>query len=330
VGKITEDQRVLMVKLYASGKTTVQIGERLQVSPTTVSRWLRRCGVTLRGPRETSTRCQLRHDAFDELTPSAAYWIGFLFADGSVRRCGQSGTVGLRVSERDKDHIVKLRTFLGSTHAISADPAGNYGGYTSRPSVHFTVTSARLAERLLTLGRYEGPIDDTLIWSRDFWRGVMDGDGSLGILASGYAYFGLVGSRRLLEASLLFLKSNGLGARMTIRPDKTIFQIATAGYIAEKIVVFLYENATVALDRKAVTAAKIATMRDVHLSAERARLDRERGRLIQIADWYQDGASLKQIGMRFGVSDVTILHWMEQAGIPRRQRHGGRRRMASG
>lgn len=196
--------------------------------------------------------------------------------------------------------------------------------------MHFTVTSARLAERLLTLGRYEGPIDDTLIWSRDFWRGVMDGDGSLGILASGYAYFGLVGSRRLLEASLLFLKSNGLGARMTIRPDKTILQIATAGYIAEKIVVFLYENATVALDRKAVTAAKIATMRDVHLSAERARLDQERARLIQIADWYQDGASLKQIGMRFGVSDVTILPWMEQAGIPRRQRHGGRRRMASG
>jgi intein-encoded DNA endonuclease-like protein len=108
VGKITEDQRVLMVKLYASGETTVQIGERLQVSPTTVNRWLHRCGITLRGPRETSTRCQLRHDAFDELTPSAAYWIGFLFADGSVRRCGQSGTVGLRVSERDKDHIVKL------------------------------------------------------------------------------------------------------------------------------------------------------------------------------------------------------------------------------
>ena len=319
-----------MVKLYASGETTVQIGQYFQVSPSTVNYWLRRCGVTLRGPRETSTRCELRHGAFDELTPRAAYWIGFLFADGSVSYCGQSGKVGLRVSERDQDHVVKLRTFLGSTHAISSEPAGNYGGYTSRPSVHFTVTSARLAERLLTLGRYEGPIDDTLIWSRDFWRGVMDGDGSLGILASGYAYFGLVGSRRLLEAFLLFLKSNGLGARMTIRPDKTIFQIATAGYIAEKIVVFLYRNATVALDRKAASAAKIATMRDVHLSAERARLDQERARLTQIAGWYQDGASLKQIGLRLGVSDVTILHWMEQAGIPRRERHGGRHRMASG
>lgn len=323
MGKTTEDQKAFIVKLYASGKTTVQIGQYLQVSPSTVNYWLHRCGVTLRGPRETSTRCKLRHDALDELTPSAAYWIGFLFADGSVSYCGQSGKVGLRVSERDRDHIVRLRTFLGSTHAISVGPAGNYGGYKSRPSVHFTVTSARLAERLLTLGRYEGPIDDTLIRSRDFWRGVIDGDGSLGILASGYAYLGLVGSRRLLEAFLLFLKSNGLGARMTIRPDKTIFQIATAGYIAEKIVVFLYGNATVALDRKAATAAKITAMREARLSAERARL-------IQIADWYQDGASLKQIGLRLGVSNVTILRWMEQAGIPRRERYGGRRRMTSG
>jgi hypothetical protein len=109
---------------------------------------------------------------------------------------------------------------------------------------------------------------------------------------------------------------------MTIRPDKTIFQIATTGYIAEKIAAFLYGNVTVALDRKAATAAKIAAMRDARLSAEHARL-------TQIADWYQDGASLKQIGLRLSVSNVTILRWMEQAGIPRRERHGGRRRMTS-
>jgi transposase len=187
VGKITEDQKAFMVKVYASGETTVQIGQYLQVSPSTVNYWLHRRGVTLRGPRETSTRCELRHDALDQLAPRGAYWIGFLFADGS----------------------------------------------------------------------------------------------------------------------------------------------ASAGYIAEKIVVFLYGNATIALDRKAAIAAKIATMRDVHLSAECARLDQERARLIQIANWYQDGASLKQIGMRLGVSDVTILHWMEQAGIPRRERHGGRRSMTS-
>jgi transposase-like protein len=210
---ITDYQKARILELYSSRESTLKIGRLLQLSPTTVNRWLHRCGVTLREPRETSTRCQVRHDAFDEITPDAAYWIGFLFADGSVSDDGRSRRISVRVSERDRN-------------------------------------------------------------------------------------------------------------QMTIRADKTIFQIATAGYIAERIVVFLYGNATVALDRKAATAAKIEAMRDARLSAERARL-------TQIADWYQDGASLKQIGLRLGVSDVTILHWMEKAGIPRRERHGGRRRAAS-
>lgn len=315
-----------MVELYTSGESAAQIARQLQVSVHTVYQWLHQLGIVLRGP----PRCQIRHDAFDKLTPEAAYWIGFLFADGSVGRGEQLGRVSVRVSERDKNQLVKLRAFLGSTHTIGTAPAGNYGGYRSKPSVRLSVRSVRLAQRLLSLGRYEGPIDGLLVQSRDFWRGIVDGDGSLGILATGYAYFELVGSRRLLEACLSFLKSNELSARMTIRADKTIFQIATAGYIAEKIVVFLYGNATVTLDRKATSAAMIAAMRDAHLSAERARRDQERARLAQVADWYQDGASLKQIGLRLGVSNVTILRWMEQAGIPRRERHGGRRRMASG
>ena len=264
------------------------------------------------------TRCELWPNAFDQLTPAAAYWVGFLFADGSVSKERQPKRVSVRVSERDREHLVKLRAFLRSTHTIGTEPAGNYGGYRSRPSVRFSVSSAQLAERILCLGRYDGPINATLVESRDFWRGVVDGDGSLGILATGYAYFGLVGSRRLLEAFLLFLRSNDLDAKMTIRPDKTIFQIATAGYTAERIVCFLYDNTDVALDRKAAAATEILAARDAQLCAERSRL-------AQIADWYQSGETLKQIGSRLEVSNVTILRWMAKEGIPRRKRYGGRR-----
>lgn len=321
MGKLIEDQKPRMVEIYKPGDSALQIVQLLELSPGTANHWLHRRVVFLRGLRETPTRHRLRHNAFDELTSVSAYWIGFLFADGSVAPCKQSLTVQLRISECDRDHLVKLRTFLGSTHTISTAPAGNYGGYPSRPSVCLRVGSERLAQRLLSLGRYEGTINGTLTRSRDFWRGVVDGDGSLGFLATGYPYFGLVGSRRLLEAFLLFLKSNGLGARMTIRPDRTIFQIATAGHTAEKIVSFLYRDASVALDRKAASAAQIAAAEDARLSAHRALL-------AQIAGWYQDGASLKLIGSRLGVSDVTILRWMEKEGIPRRQRRGGRRRIA--
>jgi transposase len=322
VEKLNEYQKLRMVDLYKSGESATQIARQLQVSAPTVYYWLHRLGVILR----ESPGSQLRHDAFDELSPEAAYWVGFLFADGSVGRKRRSGPISVRLSERDSKHLVKLQEFLNSSHTISIAPAGNYGGYSSKPSMHLMFTSERLTQQLLSLGRYEGPISDLLIQSRDFWRGVVDGDGSLGILETGYAYFGVVGSRRLLEAFMSFLKSNELGARMTIRADKTIFQVATAGHTAEKIVVFLYRDATVALDRKAASAAKIAAMSDTHLSAERFRLDQERARLAKIAAWYQDGASLQQIGLRLGVSNVTILRWMEQAGIPRRERQGGRRR----
>jgi transposase len=326
VGKVNKDLQARIVELYKSGESPGRIAQQLHVSTPTIYQWLHRLGVILRDLPGSN----IRHDAFDEVTPDAAYWIGFLFADGSVDRGRQSRRISVRLSERDRKHLVKLRSFLNSNHAISVAPAGNYGGYRSKPSVHLTLVSERLARQLLSLGRYEGPISDLLIQSRDFWRGVVDGDGSLGFFATGYAYFGLVGSRRLLDAFMQFLKSNELSARMTIRADKTIFQVATAGNIAEDIVVFLYGNATVALDRKAASAARVEAMRKTRLKAECARLDQERVRLAQISDWYQDGESLKQIGLRLGVSAVSVLRWMEQAGIPRRERHGGRRRIAPG
>ena len=112
---ITDSQKACMVELYAAGESTPKIGRLLQLSPATVNYWLRRSGVTLRGPRKASTRCQVRHDAFDEIIPDAAYWIGFLFADGSVSNYGGLGSVSVRLSERDRNQLVKLRAFLGST-----------------------------------------------------------------------------------------------------------------------------------------------------------------------------------------------------------------------
>jgi hypothetical protein len=116
------------------------------------------------------------------------------------------------------------------------------------------------------------------------------------------------------------------GGRMTIRPDKTIFQVATAGHIAERIVSFLYEDATVALDRKAASAARIATVRKARIDTQ---IDMHRSRITRIERWYWAGASLKSIGLRLGVSDVMIMRWMEEARIPRRPQSGGRQRRSA-
>jgi hypothetical protein len=74
---ITDYQKARIVELYASGESTLKIGRLLQLSPTTVNGWLHRYGITLRGPRETSTTCQVRHDAFDELPQMPLTGLGF-------------------------------------------------------------------------------------------------------------------------------------------------------------------------------------------------------------------------------------------------------------
>jgi len=254
----------------------------------------------------------LDHEAFDAITNDAAYWIGFLFADGCVIRGRRGSTrVQVRLSEVDRDQLVKLRRFLSGTNVIGNSPPGNFGGYRSRASARLTVNSRRLAERLLHLGRYEGPIAAELTESRHFWRGVVDGDGSIWISKRGYVSFSLVGSRRLLEPFLVFLKQRNLGRRITIRPDKSIYQVSTAGHLAELIIDELYRNAPVALDRKAAAARPV--------------IESVRARRIQVANdadelrlRYEAGATLVELGHQYGVSNVTILYRMRRAGIPRR------------
>lgn len=252
--KLTELQRVEAVERYVRGQTCAQIAADFGVTGVAILCLLNRRGVKIR------RRCIVRHDALDELTPEAAYWCGFLFADGNVHRVSMTRqpTVGVGVAECDRGHLEKFRTFLGSTHKIMV-------GNKCPPSYQFRVSSTRLADRLLELGRYEGPIDPELAGSRHFWRGVADGDGSLGCYrkrpgSEPSAQFRLCGERRALLAFTDFLREEGsTGANLTVRPHKSIYSVGTTGWSAARIVQLLYADAPVALDRKAEMARLIIT-----------------------------------------------------------------------
>lgn len=250
--KLTELQRVEAAERYVRGQTCAEIAADFGVTGVAILGVLNRRGVPIRRRRI------VRHQALDELTPEASYWCGFLFADGNVRRVSltRQPTVGLGVAGYDREHLEKFRSFLGSTHKISI-------GNRSPLSYQFRVSSTRLAERLFALGRYEGPIASELAVSRHFWRGLVDGDGSLGCYAKRPgsepgAQFRLCGEGRALLAFTKFLREDGsTGARLTVRPHKSIYNVGTTGWSAARIVQLLYEDAPVALDRKAEMARLI-------------------------------------------------------------------------
>jgi hypothetical protein len=253
--KLTDLQRVEAVERYIRGQTCDQIGADFGVSGVAILDVLNRHGVTIR------RRCIVRHDALDEIMPESAYWCGFLFADGNVHRRSmrQQPVLSVGVAARDLQQIVKLRSFLGSSHKICI-------GNKRHPSYQFHVASNQLCQRLCSLGRYEGQVSPELVNSRHFWRGLADGDGSLGCYAKRpgskpSAQFRLCGERRLLLAFTHFLRADGTtGANLTVRPHKSIYSVGTTGWSAARIVQLLYEDAPVALDRKADTARLIITM----------------------------------------------------------------------
>ena len=252
--RLTATLRETIPSRYIGGESADAIGRSLGVAPGSVRKFLRRRGVSIRNQTEAQTKCDLRHDAFEILTPEALYWCGFFAADGAiVLKDGRSPEIAVVLAAKDEQHVRKFRDFLCSTHAIINIAPNKLGGC----AVRFAPRSRQIAESLCRLGVKRGPIDDVLAGSRDFWRGVIDGDGYIGI-SGGHAQFKLVGQEWLLDDFRRYIAR--LGTRTHVRPHKSIFVVATTHGGAERICDHFYTDATVALDRKLNAAKTIRSL----------------------------------------------------------------------
>ncbi|MFF5172323.1 hypothetical protein ACFY3U_06775 [Micromonospora sp. NPDC000089] len=247
----------MAVSMVLEGTSLRQVSDHFGVSEPSVRGLVTRRGIEIR-----SVSHGLRHDAFDEPEPNADYWIGFLFADGCVSyRPGHIPQISVGLAARDREHLVALRSFLGCDNSISRTSP-------THGSCQFSVRSHRLAERLIELGRYREPVDRRLLASRDFWRGIVDGDGSLGIYqrpapsTRSFAQFRAVGRRYIMEELVAFLEREGITG-LSVRPHRSIFAVGTTCGPAERIAALLYEDALTALARKAELAARMAARQRV-------------------------------------------------------------------
>ncbi len=273
---VTDEQRERLVVLCRDeGYTLQEAADEVGVSKKTASRAVCDAGMHRVGGKPRT--CEVNDAAFDVLTPESLYWIGFLFADGNVhqdvikgprksRATAGSPALNVGLSVVDRGHLEKLRTFLGSTHKISDHPAHDSaptskGGpiVNTGPSVYLSVRSKQLCAALRSYGIVSKgdrvPVSEVAA-SRDFWRGMVDGDGSLGTYTSGgytYVRVRLAGQIALLGTFSRFLVDQRL-ARLNVSKEEHIWTIGTTGAPATAIIKFLYENACESLDRKAESA----------------------------------------------------------------------------
>ena len=261
---VTEEQERLIVEQYSNGVSRNRLAVMFNASRPFITDCLRRHGVQTRSLKEACPGLPLNHAVFDAAASSeaAAYWVGFLMADGCISANSGKGSphVILVISERDRSHLEQFRSFLGSQHSIQVIPGGkHYGG----KSVRLDLASERLADALSLCGvvtpKANRRVPPFLELNRHFWRGLVDGDGWVGQAKKrdgSEPRIALVGYQPIVEEFSAFLRTV-TDCAATVGADRSVWQCGAYGRHAVRVIHYLYSDCHVALSRKHKTAKSL-------------------------------------------------------------------------
>tara|TARA_Y100000768_G_C23956283_1_gene672976 strand:+ start:600 stop:1799 length:1200 start_codon:yes stop_codon:yes gene_type:complete len=214
------------------------------------------------------------YNFFKKRNKFSNYWAGFIAADGSIRgTLGKKLQLQIQLSSLDLTHLENLKNLLNHG-SISVVDRSNYSPIyagkviRSKNAAVFSLSSTALCEDLVDIGitpkkTHTLEINQKLLFSKDFWRGMIDGDGSisklknkLGNIATRVS-FG-TGSLNTSEGFIKFLNRNNIKGiekklvKKKLKSEKDFYSITLTGKKARKLVNILYVNAPyeARLDRK--------------------------------------------------------------------------------
>jgi hypothetical protein len=188
-------------------------------------------------------------------TPEKAYWMGFLLADGCVRTGKNTLTVNLKMS--DIEHLCKLVRQLSGSHVPNLHKQGSH----PNPIASVTFTSTHMTDALRSHGlvaNAKQPMRLPPEIERHYWRGVVDGDGTIVISAQkrknestcNQMTLSICGTKETAELFGDFARRiTGTEAEPKKRSEK-LWTFGLHGPIALSLATELYGDATVYLDRK--------------------------------------------------------------------------------
>ncbi|WP_155984427.1 MULTISPECIES: hypothetical protein [unclassified Thioalkalivibrio] len=200
--RVRKEKRPQMKKLmqtiyevYRRGYPLEVIAKKIGVSSGAMSTNLRKLGFELRSPAHRTQHANppyrqytIDHHAFDEIEQqNPAYLLGLLQADGNITiNKGRPDGIRFRIQARDAAILDNVKLILGSNAPIEVLQVQNQDGKWYWQA-HLCVYSVALARRLIDLGlrrdkashhQFAPPVYSAEA-RRHFWRGMVDGDGSI-------------------------------------------------------------------------------------------------------------------------------------------------------
>lgn len=182
---------------------------------------------------------------FDTTTENVSYLIGLIMADGTIR----PDRFSLTLKCEDAQFLSRISLEIGSNRPIQyvVHPAGRVA--------RLVVNSRKMSDRLQYFGIHSPRMltartHPSMLLNRDYWRGIIDGDGSICSSKRGGKIIRLVGSYHVCMDFLIFCRVHNIGKFVSVCKHKSIFTVCLNGKEAISLASLLYSEADLFLPRK--------------------------------------------------------------------------------
>ena len=186
-----------------------------------------------------------------------AYWLGFLYADGYVRVRKSGSELRLKLSIKDKDHLLKFKKFISPD-----DIPVVYEEYKKSKSYKISISSKKIVKDLINKGCINKKsllINQPVLLDNlqsHFIRGYFDGDGWISLNKKGYFSFGICsGSEDMIKSlqSIVCNKCNISPNKLYPNKNTKCFSfIHNSSTDIVKIANYLYKESSIFLERKKI------------------------------------------------------------------------------
>jgi len=253
------DEIKLICRLYENGTKTKYLARKFNVVQSTIRQILYRSNVQIRRDDKThAKKYDIDEHFFDIInSPEKAYFLGLLYADGYNNE--SKNTVAVQLKESDKQILIDLKKLIKTNRPLYYVVSNT--SYGIAKCWKLVITNKHISQKLNELGCVQAKTFKLTFpeWLEEnlyphFIRGYFDGDGSIGIYRK-TLHFSIVGTISFCNfLKQLFagnFKVNCCISKRHKNRDNNIRQLEIQGNRqAIKIMNWLYDNATIKLERK--------------------------------------------------------------------------------
>jgi hypothetical protein len=198
------------------------------------------------------------YSAFHRLTPEAKYWCGFIAGDG----CVVKNCVNFNLSWIDHEHLTKFACFVGSDRVVEEVFVEDDRIWGDGHMAKLSISSRPLFNRLISLGivprkcKIDFSVVEELAYSRDFWRGMIDADGSVFLGKNHGKFFPIISlhqsGKRIMDQFSHYIRT--ISGYCFEPKEHTGWTVTMNGNKARDLINHLYYDGCVSLARKILVA----------------------------------------------------------------------------